>query len=91
MFAKTAIADWRRTADNRGQNADQALRSGLRIWQAIATSPEARTDLVQSAYQSELHRVADPASLERYREAWEHAADRTPHGTPIELRPEDFR
>lgn len=35
--------------------------------------------------------VADRASLERYRDAWDHAADRTPHGTPIELRPEDFR
>jgi len=35
--------------------------------------------------------IADPASLERYRDAWEHAADRTPHGAPIELRPEDFR
>ena len=35
--------------------------------------------------------IADRASLERYRDAWEHAADRTPHGTPIELRPEDFR
>jgi nitrile hydratase accessory protein len=27
----------------------------------------------------------------RYRDAWDHAADRTPHGSPIELRPEDFR
>ena len=35
--------------------------------------------------------IADRARLERYRDAWEHAADRTPHGTPIELRPEDFR
>ena len=35
--------------------------------------------------------VTDPASLARYRDAWDHAADRTPHGTPIELRPEDFR
>ncbi|MGA2055315.1 MAG: nitrile hydratase accessory protein [Bradyrhizobium sp.] len=26
----------------------------------------------------------------RYRDAWDHAADRTPHGSPIELRPEDF-
>jgi nitrile hydratase accessory protein len=34
--------------------------------------------------------IADPASLARYRDAWDHAADRTPHGTPIELRPEDF-
>ena len=33
------------------------------------------------------------ASLEtqtRYRDAWDRAADRTPHGTPIELSPEDF-
>jgi nitrile hydratase accessory protein len=35
--------------------------------------------------------VTDRASLERYHDAWDHAADRTPHGTPIELRPEDFR
>jgi nitrile hydratase accessory protein len=28
--------------------------------------------------------------LQRYRQAWDHAADRTPHGQPIELRPEDF-
>jgi nitrile hydratase accessory protein len=28
--------------------------------------------------------------LARYRNAWDHAADRTPHGQPIELRPEDF-
>ena len=33
------------------------------------------------------------ASLEtqtRYRNAWDRAADRTPHGTPIELSPDDF-
>ena len=35
--------------------------------------------------------VTDRASLARYRDAWDHAADRTPHGTPIELRPEDFK
>jgi nitrile hydratase accessory protein len=28
--------------------------------------------------------------LHRYRDAWDHAADRTPHGQPIELRAEDF-
>jgi nitrile hydratase accessory protein len=28
--------------------------------------------------------------LARHRDAWEHAAERTPHGQPIELRPEDF-
>jgi nitrile hydratase accessory protein len=34
--------------------------------------------------------VTDRATLGRYRNAWDHAADRTPHGTPIELRKEDF-
>jgi len=34
--------------------------------------------------------IADGATLARYQNAWHHAADRTPHGTPIELRPEDF-
>jgi nitrile hydratase accessory protein len=34
--------------------------------------------------------LADVQMLARYRHAWHHAADRTPHGTPIELRPEDF-
>jgi nitrile hydratase accessory protein len=34
--------------------------------------------------------VADGAMLARYHDAWDRAADRTPHGTPIELRPEDF-
>jgi nitrile hydratase accessory protein len=34
--------------------------------------------------------LADDATLARYRHAWAHAAERTPHGTPIELAPEDF-
>jgi nitrile hydratase accessory protein len=34
--------------------------------------------------------VATVATLHRYRDAWDHAADRTPHGAPIELKPEDF-
>jgi nitrile hydratase accessory protein len=34
--------------------------------------------------------VTDRAMLARYHDAWDRAADRTPHGTPIELRPEDF-
>jgi nitrile hydratase accessory protein len=28
--------------------------------------------------------------LDRYRHAWDHAADRTPHGQPIELTSADF-
>jgi nitrile hydratase accessory protein len=35
-------------------------------------------------------RVADAATLERYRAAWERAAERTPHGAPIELASGDF-
>jgi len=35
--------------------------------------------------------VASEAMLARYRDAWDRAADRTPHGSPIELREEDFR
>jgi nitrile hydratase accessory protein len=35
--------------------------------------------------------VASRETLARYRDAWEHAAGRTPHGRPIELRPDDFR
>jgi nitrile hydratase accessory protein len=34
--------------------------------------------------------LADTAMLARYRRAWHHAADRTPHGTPIELTAADF-
>jgi nitrile hydratase accessory protein len=35
--------------------------------------------------------VTNSESLTRYFEAWDHAADRTPHGDPIELRPGDFQ
>ena len=34
--------------------------------------------------------VATSETLHRYRDAWDHAADRTPHGAPIELMPSDF-
>lgn len=35
-------------------------------------------------------RVTTTDTLHRTRDAWDHAADRTPHGSPIVLRPEDF-
>lgn len=35
--------------------------------------------------------VSTVQELSRYRAAWDHAAQRTPHGQPIELRPADFR
>ena len=34
--------------------------------------------------------AADTKTLARYRDAWHHAAHRTPHGEPIELKLEDF-
>jgi nitrile hydratase accessory protein len=34
--------------------------------------------------------ASSPGELQRYQHAWDHAADRTPHGQPIELRPADF-
>jgi nitrile hydratase accessory protein len=34
--------------------------------------------------------IASAQTLDRYRDAWDHAADRTPHGKPIELTPQDF-
>jgi nitrile hydratase accessory protein len=34
--------------------------------------------------------VTSTEMLHRYRDAWDHAADRTPHGKPIELKTEDF-
>ena len=34
--------------------------------------------------------VTDDATLSRYQSAWSRAAQRTPHGSPIELEPADF-
>jgi len=34
--------------------------------------------------------LTDAATLTRYAEAWGRAAERTPHGTAIELDPRDF-
>ena len=34
--------------------------------------------------------IAAPEMLDRYYQAWDHAADRTPHGQTIVLQPEDF-
>ena len=35
--------------------------------------------------------VTDAQTLARTRDAWARACERTPHGTPIELKPGDFR
>ena len=34
--------------------------------------------------------VASTEALMRYRDAWNRAAERTPHGKPIDLSPDDF-
>ena len=34
--------------------------------------------------------LSNAVALARYRDAWDHAASRTPHGKPIELKPQDF-
>jgi nitrile hydratase accessory protein len=34
--------------------------------------------------------ASSPEELTRYQLAWEHAAQRTPHGHAIDLQPEDF-
>lgn len=34
--------------------------------------------------------IASRDTLARYRDAWDRAADRTPHGKPIALSPDDF-
>jgi nitrile hydratase accessory protein len=34
--------------------------------------------------------IATTEALVHYRDAWDRAARRTPHGTPIELKPDDF-
>ena len=34
--------------------------------------------------------LTDLSAIARHAEAWSHAALRTPHGTPIELKQEDF-
>ncbi len=35
--------------------------------------------------------LTDAGTLAHTRDAWERACERTPHGTPIVLRPDDFR
>jgi len=68
--------------------------------ETIRTSPASPEEDAGAAYYRQWlatleHLVArkgasSPQELQRYRDAWDHAADRTPHGRPVELRPEDF-
>jgi nitrile hydratase accessory protein len=70
---------------------------GLFTWsewtEAVAAAPE---EGYYERWLATLERLVvargatDEKALAVHRHAWEHAAERTPHGTPIELTPEDF-
>jgi len=74
-----------------------AAALGAEIKRAQATGDPDRGDTYYSHWLAALERlvaekgVADALTLARYRDAWDHAADRTPHGQPIVLREDDFR
>jgi len=74
-----------------------AAALGAEIKRAQAAGDPDRGDTYYRHWLAALERlvaekgVADAGTLERYRNAWDHAADRTPHGQPIVLREEDFR
>jgi nitrile hydratase accessory protein len=61
--------------------------------EAVAAAPE---DGYYERWLATLERLVSERGLisgdhlERYRDAWQHAAARTPHGTPIELDETDF-
>ena len=59
----------------------------------IARSPEApyyRSWLAALEQLVASKRLTDAETLARYADAWGRAAERTPHGTPIELRDADL-
>ena len=68
--------------------------------ETIRSAPAAEGEDAGAAYYRQwlqtLERVvactgaSSEAELRRYRDAWDRAADRTPHGVAIELAPEDF-
>jgi len=69
---------------------------GAEIKRAQAAGDPDRGDTYYRHWLAALERIvaakqlSDPATLRRYSDAWSHAAKRTPHGTPIELKPVDF-
>ena len=71
----------------------------MRLDHAIAAVPGIPRDTGETYYRHWLRAlerivaekgVTDAATLSRYRDAWDHAAERTSHGMPIVLQPEDF-
>lgn len=68
----------RRIAASPAREGEDAGDAYYRQWLA------ALEDMVAGKGASTAH------ELHRYQHAWDHAADRTPHGQPIELLPADF-
>ena len=74
-----------------------AATLGAEIKRAQAAGDPDRGDTYYRHWLAALERlvaekgVADAGTLARYRDAWDHAADRTPHGQPIALRADDFK
>jgi nitrile hydratase accessory protein len=77
--------------------SDWAMRLGEEIRKAQAGGDPDTGETYYRHWLATLERVVmekgvtTPQTLARYHDAWDHAADRTPHGTPIELRPDDFQ
>jgi nitrile hydratase accessory protein len=77
---------WKEWAVTLGEAIKEAQRQGdpdtgatyYRHWLAALEHVVARKGLT------------DGRTLARYQVGWSHAASRTPHGTPIELRPDDL-
>ena len=65
----------------------RVLELGLTYVQALGLWDIARPHMERLVARSG---VASTEMLARYHDAWDHAAARTPHGQPIELRPDDF-
>ena len=69
---------------------------GAEIKRAQAAGDPDRGDTYYRHWLAALERIvaakllSDATTLRRYSDAWSNAALRTPHGTPIELKPVDF-
>ena len=75
-------AEW---ADALGAELRRAREAG------VPDSPRGYYTCVLRALEDRLcaHGLADPATIDRIRAAWQRAARRTPHGEALELRAED--
>lgn len=74
LAAQIRAADTHAQAHGMADTADAYYRHWLAALEALVTAKGA----------------SSTTELERWRLAWDHAADRTPHGQPIELAPQDF-